>query len=62
MGSVGAPGREETAIHLKCRVDQEIEAAINAGSARATIIHVILATAYAQQLQACRMGNNGSAS
>lgn len=47
-------------VHLTRRVRQEAEAAMNAESVAATIVHVTLANCYAQRLQALRNSQTAS--
>ena len=45
-------------VHLRRRVRQEAEAAVNASTVAATIVHVTLANCYARRLQ--EIGKTGT--
>ena len=54
-GCDGADGTL-TLAYLESRVRQEADAAARAASIEATLVHVVLATAYAKRLNACSNG------
>ena len=56
MTSINRKARARERVHLLRRVRQEAEAAVNAASVAATIVHVTLANCYAKRLQALRNG------
>jgi len=54
MAPADTSSKDDMDMHLRHRVRQETTAALKARTVSATIIHVILATAYAKRLQVRR--------
>lgn len=50
------PERSGDLAYLECRVREEADAAARASSVEATLVHVVLATAYARRLNECSSG------